>query len=177
MLAWRQCFLSFMILIVSTHSLAAGKSMSRGQWLFERLAAHPAFETTLYKDEALILTQGEKFYAAFAVVSSPKSPWLCAYAAPFEPSIGTQPGNYLLKPRYICNEWMELQAYAGLFELKIPPCGGQVCANPAIGVGNLLILPEYGLSLDNLPFVLPVKIDGRLRNSFDPSIPVAGDFN
>jgi hypothetical protein len=147
--------------------------------LFQRLASHPAFETKIYDEQTLIMERSGTFYAAIAVVRSDESPLVCAYAAPFDPGIGAQPGAYVLRLRYVCDTDKKLKPYIGYFELKYPWCGGQVCANPAIGVGNLDILPDYelpliSLPLDRLPKLLPVTVTGRFDFQYDASLPVAG---
>ncbi len=174
MKAWRR-ILASVALLASTQSFAADQASNWKKKLFYRLTAHPLFETTLYKDEALIMELAGKYYAAIAVVGSDSSSLVCAYAAPFETTVGAAPGSYVLEPRYICDSSLHLKPYLGYFEVKYPWCGGEVCANPAIGVGNLDILPEYDFSLEKLPKILPVKIEGRfLGGGFDPSLPVAG---
>jgi hypothetical protein len=145
--------------------------------MFKRLAAHPAFETTLYKEQALIMEHGAKFYAAIAVVQSEASALVCAYAAPFDASIGAELGSYVLRPQYLCDSSTNLKPYIGYFEVKFPPCAAEVCANPAIGVGNLNILPDYDFSVDKLPAILPVKVKGRFDFQFDPTLPVAGGLH
>ncbi|WP_141735562.1 hypothetical protein [Oligoflexus tunisiensis] len=172
--AWPRILWLALSLIVSAKSLAASKAPDWEKWIFERLAKHPEFEVTLHADEAVILTHGAEYYAAFAVVKSEIHPLICAYAAVIDPAIGTEPGHYTLKPGYICGDRTAIQPYDGLFEVKIPWCGGEVCANPAIGVGNLKVRPDRSLTLDNLPSKLPVKVDGHLLHHFDPSLPVAG---
>lgn len=173
MQAWRH-ILASVALLASTQGLSADYTADWKKRLFHRLTAHPAFETTLHKEQALIMERSGNFYAAIAVVSSESSSLICAYAAPFETTVGAQPGSYVLKPGYICDSNLHLKPYLGFFEVKFPWCGGEVCANPAIGVGNLDILPEYDFSLEKLPRILPVKIEGRFNTPFDPSLPIAG---
>lgn len=176
MKTWRLALAS-VALFVSTSSYSTVQAADWRQSMFQRLSAHPAFETTLYKDQALIMERGEKFYAAIAVVQSEASALVCAYAAPFDPSIGAELGSYVLKPQYLCDSNAKLKPYVGYFEVKFPPCSAEVCANPAIGVGNLDILPDYDFSVDKLPVVLPVKVRGRFDFQFDPSLPVAGGLH
>lgn len=169
MKSWRLALAS-VALFVSTHVQAADWR----QAMFQRLVAHPDFETTLYNKQALIMERGGTFYAAVAVVRSDRSNLVCAYAAPFDPGIGSEPGSYVLRPRYLCDSSSYLKPYIGYFELKYPWCGGEVCANPAIGVGNLDILPDYDFPLNRLPPLLPVKVTGRFDFQYDDSLPIAG---
>jgi hypothetical protein len=155
-------------------SFAGEAPKSWHQKLFQNLRSHPDFETTLYKDQTLIMEREGRFYAAVAVVQSESSRLLCAYAAPFEADIGTEPGTYVLKPQYVCDLDTRLKPYTGYFAIKYPPCQAEVCANPAIGVGNLHVRPEYDFTLDRLPLRLPVKVEGRFNVPFDASLPVAG---
>lgn len=173
MKTWRLA-LAGLALFASTPSFSAEQTLDWKKRLFLRLSAHPEFETRLYKDQSLIMERDGNYYAAIAVVSSESSSLLCAYAAPFEASIGTEPGSYVLKPAYLCDSSSKLKPYPGYFEVKYPWCGGEVCANPAIGVGNLDILPDQDFSLEKLPVLLPVKVNGRFGLPFDPSLPVAG---
>lgn len=173
MKAWRH-ILASVALLASAQGFSADRVADWKKKLFHRLTSHPLFETTLYQNQALIMERAGKFYAAIAVVDSDSSSLVCAYAAPFEASVGAAPGSYVLEPRYICDSNVHLKPYLGYFEVKYPWCGGEVCANPAIGVGNLDILPEYDFSLEKLPRILPVKIEGRFNTPFDPSLPVAG---
>ncbi|HYX34182.1 MAG TPA: hypothetical protein VE954_13845 [Oligoflexus sp.] len=168
----RQCLSVGLGLMISATAFAANKSPDWNQWLFHKLVDHPQFEATLYTEKALILRRDDNFYAAFAVVQSETSSFLCAYAAAFDSLIGNEPGAYTFKPRYICDDASRLSPYDGLFVVKYPGCGAEICANPAIGVGNLDILPDSNFSLDRLPIRLPVKVDARIR--FDPSLPIAG---
>jgi hypothetical protein len=153
---------------------ASSAAKSWSQRLFQSLTVHPEFATSLYKDEALILEHNGSFYAALAVVQSESSPVLCAYAARFEADIGTEPGNHVLTTQYVCDLNSRLKPYTGYFAIKYPPCAAEVCANPAIGVGNLHVLPDYDFNLDKLPLRLPVKVEGRFNVPFDSSVPVAG---
>jgi hypothetical protein len=161
-------------LIVSAKALAAGQDPDWEKWIFDRLVAHPDFTATLHTDEAVILNRGTNYYSAFAVVQSRKHSLICAYAAAINPDIGTEPGAYILRPRFLCGDRTELRPYNGLFEVKIPWCGGEVCAHPAIGVGNLKVRPDSKLSFDQLPSQIPVRVEGILLHHYNPGLPVAG---
>lgn len=179
MKTWRLALAS-VALFVSTSGFSRAPATDWRQLMFERLTAHPDFETTLYTKQALIMERGGTFYAAVAVVQSEISSLVCAYAAPFPVNIGDKPGAYVLKPRYLCDSDANLKPYIGYFEIKYPWCGGEVCANPAIGVGNLDILPDYDFPVTKLPPLLPVKVTGRFDFQYDASLPVAGrlpEFN
>jgi hypothetical protein len=189
MKTWRLALAS-VALFVSTSGFSKAPANDWRQQLFERLAMHPDFTTTLYSKQALIMERAGTFYAAIAVVQSEVSPLVCAYAAPFPVNIGERLGSYVLKPRYLCDTDTKLKPYIGYFEVKYPGCGGEVCANPAIGVGNLDILPDFSgnndlpwntdLPFTKLPKLLPVKVTGRFDLQYDASLPVAGrlpEFN
>ena len=173
-MVFRASWMISLVLWVSSPVLAGSKDPSRqARQIFQVLKSDPTYQTTFYDKEALILKQGEDYYAAFASVTSEEHPLFCIYAAKFQSDIGWRPGQYLLRPRFLCDDGTQLKPYNGLFDVKFPDCGGEFCPNPAIGVGNLLIRPGEGTSIGRFPPRIPVMIDGVIRSPGDFSLPLA----